>query len=113
VIRQALMQDTRQLNRMAIDILRAHQVIFVACGTSRFAALIGRYVFSKIGHTFSDVVMASEFGYFSDSVDKNTLVIASRKAAKPPMSWTALNRLRPRAPPSILLLTSKVHRWPE
>lgn len=76
VIRQALMQDTRQLNRMAIDILRAHQVIFVACGTSRFAALIGRYVFSKIGHTFSDVVMASEFGYFSDSVDKNTLVIA-------------------------------------
>jgi glucosamine--fructose-6-phosphate aminotransferase (isomerizing) len=51
-------------------------VIFVACGTSRFAALIGRYVFSKIGHTFSDVVMASEFGYFSESIDKNTLVIA-------------------------------------
>jgi glucosamine--fructose-6-phosphate aminotransferase (isomerizing) len=76
VIRQAMMQDTRLLNRMAIDILRAHQVIFVACGTSRFAALIGRYVFSKIGHTFSDVVMASEFGYFSDSVDKNTMVIA-------------------------------------
>ena len=76
VIRQALMQDDRQLNRMAIDILRSHQVIFVACGTSRYAALIGRYVFSRIGHTFSDVVMASEFGYFSDSVDKNTLVIA-------------------------------------
>jgi glucosamine--fructose-6-phosphate aminotransferase (isomerizing) len=76
VIQQALMQDSRLLNRMAVEILRAHQVIFVACGTSRFAALIGRYVFSKIGHTFSDVVMASEFGYFSDSVDKNTLVIA-------------------------------------
>ena len=76
VIRQALMQDERQINRMAIDILRSHQVIFVACGTSRYAALIGRYVFSRIGHTFSDVVMASEFGYFSDSVDKNTLVIA-------------------------------------
>jgi glucosamine--fructose-6-phosphate aminotransferase (isomerizing) len=76
VIRQAMMQDARLIDRMAIDILRAHQVIFVACGTSRFAALIGRYVFSKIGHTFSDVVMASEFGYFSDSIDKNTLVIA-------------------------------------
>lgn len=76
VIRQALMQDDRQINRMAIDILRSHQVIFVACGTSRYAALIGRYVFSKIGRTFSDVVMASEFAYFSDSVDKNTLVIA-------------------------------------
>ena len=76
VIRQALMQDDRQLNRMAIDILRSRQVIFVACGSSRFAALIGRYAFSRVGHTFSDVVMASEFGYFSDSVDKNTLVIA-------------------------------------
>ena len=76
VIRQALMQDDRQINRMAIDILRSHQVIFVACGTSRYAALIGRYAFSRVGHTFSDVVMASEFGYFSDSVDKNTLVIA-------------------------------------
>ena len=76
VIQQALMQDSRLINQMAVDMLRAHQVIFVACGTSRFAALIGRYVFSKIGHTFSDVVMASEFGYFSDSVDKNTLVIA-------------------------------------
>src|SRR5271157_3977173 len=76
VIRQALMQDDRLLNRMAIDILRSRQVIFVACGSSRFAALIGRYAFSKVGHTFSDVIMASEFGYFSDSVDKNTLVIA-------------------------------------
>ena len=76
VIRQAIMQDDRQLNRMAIDILRSRQVIFVACGSSRFAALIGRYVFSRVGHTFSDVIMASEFGYFSDSVDKNTLVIA-------------------------------------
>jgi len=70
------MQDDRLLNRMAIDILRSRQVIFVACGSSRFAALIGRYAFSRIGHTFSDVIMASEFGYFSDSVDKNTLVIA-------------------------------------
>jgi len=61
VIRQALMQNDRQINQMAIDILRSHPVIFVACGTSRHAALIGRYVFSRIGHTFSDVVMASEF----------------------------------------------------
>jgi glucosamine--fructose-6-phosphate aminotransferase (isomerizing) len=76
VIRQAMMQDDKVLNRMAIDILRSRQVIFVACGSSRFAALIGRYVFSRVGHTFSDVVMASEFGYFSDSVDKNTLIIA-------------------------------------
>ncbi|MCJ7655244.1 MAG: SIS domain-containing protein, partial [Dehalococcoidia bacterium] len=47
-----------------------------ACGTSRYAALVGRYLFSRVGKKFCDVVMSSEFGYFADSVDKNTIVIA-------------------------------------
>jgi glutamine---fructose-6-phosphate transaminase (isomerizing) len=75
-IRQALLQDDKVLTKMAKTIRRARQVVFVACGTSRHAALIGRYAFSKIGHIFSDVVMGSEFGYFSESIDKGTVVIA-------------------------------------
>jgi len=75
-IRQALLQDDKVLMNMAKTIRHARQVVFVACGTSRHAALIGRYAFSKIGHIFSDVVMGSEFGYFSDSIDKGTVVIA-------------------------------------
>ena len=75
-IRNAVIQDNKLIDRMAIEILRARQLIFVGCGTSRYAGLIGRYAFSKIGHTFSDVILGSEFGYFSDSVDKGTLVIA-------------------------------------
>jgi glucosamine--fructose-6-phosphate aminotransferase (isomerizing) len=75
-IRQALLQDDKALMKMAMTIRRARQVVFVACGTSRHAALIGRYAFSKIGQIFSDVVMGSEFGYFSDSIDKGTVVIA-------------------------------------
>ena len=75
-IRQSLLQDERVLMKMAKTLLRARQVVFVACGTSRHAALIGRYAFSKIGHIFSDVVMGSEFGYFSESIDKGTIVIA-------------------------------------
>jgi len=75
-IRCALLQDTNLIMETAMDILRARQVVFTACGTSRYAALIGRYVFSKIAGKFSDVVMASEFEYFSDSIDKNTMVIA-------------------------------------
>jgi len=75
-IRCALSQDKNLLMEAAMDILRAKQVVFTACGTSRYAALIGRYVFSKIAGKFSDVVMASEFEYFSDSIDKNTMVIA-------------------------------------
>ena len=76
VIRQALLQDDKVLMNMAMEILRARQVVFVGCGTSRHAALIGRYAFSKIGRIFSDVVMGSEFGYFSESIDKGTVVIA-------------------------------------
>jgi len=72
----ALEQDPRLVLEMAIEVLRARQVVFTASGTSRYAALVGRYLFSKLGGKFCDVIMGSEFHYFSDSVDKNTLVIA-------------------------------------
>jgi len=75
-MRCALMQNRDLIMEMAMDILRARQVVLTGCGTSRYAALIGRYVFSKLAGKFSDVIMSSEFHYFSDSVDKNTLVIA-------------------------------------
>jgi len=76
MLNQTACQDGKRFTKIALDILRANQVIITACGTSRYAALVGRYLFSKVGKKFCDVVMASEFGYFADSVDKNTVVIA-------------------------------------
>ena len=76
VLSQIVHQDEKRFTNIALDILRARQVIITACGTSRYAALVGRYLFSKVGKKFCDVVMASEFGYFADSVDKSTIVIA-------------------------------------
>ena len=76
VLENAVSQDKELFNEIALDVLRAGQVIITACGTSRYAALVGRYLFSKVGRKFCDVVMASEFPYFADSVDKNTLVVA-------------------------------------
>jgi glucosamine--fructose-6-phosphate aminotransferase (isomerizing) len=73
---QIVNQDEKSFTKIALDILRARQVIITACGTSRYAALVGRYLFSRVGKKFCDVVMASEFGYFADSVDKSTVVIA-------------------------------------
>jgi len=75
-VRQALMQDRNLITETSLDILKTKNVIITACGTSRYAALIGRYLFSKLGGKFCDVVMASEFQYFADSVDRNTMVIA-------------------------------------
>jgi glucosamine--fructose-6-phosphate aminotransferase (isomerizing) len=76
MLEQTACQDGKTFTKIALNILRARQVIITACGTSRYAALVGRYLFSKVGKKFCDVVMASEFGYFADSVDKNTIVIA-------------------------------------
>jgi len=75
-IEAAANQDKETFTKVAMDILRAGQVIITACGTSRYAALVGRYLFSKVGRKFCDVVMGSEFHYFADSVDKNTVVLA-------------------------------------
>ncbi len=76
VIENALLQDKDFILNIAMEILRAKNIVITACGTSRYAAIIGRYLFSKIAKKFCDVIMASEFHYFSDSIDKNTLVIA-------------------------------------
>ena len=75
-VRRASEQDKETFTDIAMDVLRANQVIITACGSSRYAALVGRYLFSKIAGKFCGVVMAPEFHYFADSVDKNTLVIA-------------------------------------
>jgi glucosamine--fructose-6-phosphate aminotransferase (isomerizing) len=75
-IRNAIRQDERSFTQMAMDILRARQVIISACGTSRYAALVGRFLISEVANKFCEVVMASEFHYFSDSIDRNSLVIA-------------------------------------
>jgi glutamine---fructose-6-phosphate transaminase (isomerizing) len=76
VLDQALTQDRELFTEIAMAIMGAGHVVIIACGTSRYAALVGRYLFSRVGHKFCDVVMASEFQYFTESVDKDTLVVA-------------------------------------
>jgi glucosamine--fructose-6-phosphate aminotransferase (isomerizing) len=75
-IETALRQDDGLLLEIALEVLRAKQVAIIACGTSRHAALIGRYLFSNLAGKFCEVVMGSEFEYFANSIDKNTVVIA-------------------------------------
>lgn len=76
ILVEAAAQRKELFTDVAMDILRAGQVIVTACGTSRYAALVGRYLFSRVGRKFCDVVMGSEFHYFADSIDKDTVVLA-------------------------------------
>lgn len=75
-IRKAAQQEDAKLIEAAMEILRAKNVIFVACGTARHASIIGRYALSKVARKFADVVMAHEFQYFMESVNDGTLIIA-------------------------------------
>jgi glucosamine--fructose-6-phosphate aminotransferase (isomerizing) len=75
-IEAALRQSDELMLEIALEVLRAKQVVIIACGTSRHAALIGRYIFSNLAGKFCEVVMGSEFEYFANSIDKNTVVIA-------------------------------------
>jgi glucosamine--fructose-6-phosphate aminotransferase (isomerizing) len=75
-IEQAIEQDEAVLEEAARAIKCAKNVIFTACGTSRHAALMGRYLFSRVGGKLSEVIIGSEFKYFADSIDSESVVIA-------------------------------------
>jgi len=76
VVKSALAQEDREVNAFAKGILGAKKVIFSACGTSRHAALVGRYVIDKLAGKYCDVMMSSEYSYFAGDADKGTLVVA-------------------------------------
>lgn len=76
VLEQAIEQNVTDMQAAAQAIKTAQNVIFTACGTSRHAALMGRYLFSKIGHRMSEVIISSELKYFSDAISQGSVVIA-------------------------------------
>jgi glucosamine--fructose-6-phosphate aminotransferase (isomerizing) len=76
VLLETLNQNEENLANIANLIRNSKQVVITACGSSRYAGLVGRYLFSAIGYKLCEVVMASEFKYFDASLSKDTLVIA-------------------------------------
>lgn len=53
-----------------------NRVIFIACGTASYAAMIGKYAFERLVGIPADVDLASEFRYRDPVVDNHTLVFA-------------------------------------
>lgn len=59
------------------DILKSvNRVCIIACGTSYYAGLVGKYYIEKIAKIPVDVDLASEFRYREPFIDDKTLVIA-------------------------------------
>lgn len=54
----------------------SRRLVIVACGTSYFAGLIGKYLFETFAGLPTDIAYGSEFRYQPPVMDKNTTVLA-------------------------------------
>ena len=52
-----------------------NRIVFVACGTSYHASLIGKYLIESLVGIPTEVLLASEFKYSAKALNENTLVI--------------------------------------
>ena len=52
------------------------RAVIVACGTSYYAGLIGKYLFEKFANLPTEVIYSSEFRYHPPIIDKETAVFA-------------------------------------
>lgn len=64
------------LNMSEEDMRRINRVVFLACGTSSYAAMVGKFAFERLAGLVTEVSIASEFRYSDPIVDENTLVFA-------------------------------------
>ena len=63
------------IDKTALKLSGCRNITMVACGTSRYAAILGRYAISKVAGRSVDVVMASEFEYLTGGVKPGDAVI--------------------------------------
>lgn len=64
-----------KIEDFAKQVKRARGVFFVGCGTASYAALTGTYLFSHIAHVHVNFAIGSEFRYWQDYVNSDTLVV--------------------------------------
>lgn len=64
----------KELSSLKID--KVSKIMILGCGTSYYAALIGKYLIESVARMPVETDLSSEFRYREHIVDKNTLVIA-------------------------------------
>jgi len=65
-----------QLNLSDEEIRKVNRVVFIACGTSWHASLVGKHLFEQFAKLPAEVDYAAEFKYRHVVIDDKTLVIA-------------------------------------
>ncbi|MCA9938438.1 MAG: glutamine--fructose-6-phosphate transaminase (isomerizing) [Anaerolineales bacterium] len=65
-----------EMNLTAELARRLQKIIIVACGTSYYAGLVGKYLLESIARVPTEVAYASEFRYYDPIVDPHTAVLS-------------------------------------
>ncbi len=84
------------------------RVIFVACGTSFYAAMIGKYLIEQICRVPVDTDVASEFRYRRPVIPHNTLVISISQSGETADTLAAV-RLAKEQGAEVLSITNVAH----
>ncbi len=82
------------LNLTAEDARQLQKVVNVACGTSYYSALIGRYYFETIARLPAQAEIASEFRYTDPLIDRQTAVLAITQSGETVDTLAALQEAR-------------------
>jgi glutamine---fructose-6-phosphate transaminase (isomerizing) len=78
------------LNLVMQELRRIDRVIFVACGTSWHAALVGEYMIEEIAGIPVEVEYASEFRYRNPIIDSKTLIFVISQSGETADTLAAL-----------------------
>ncbi len=100
-----------RVNKIAELIKTSKRVLFLACGTSYHASLVGTYLLTRLGYE-AHAVIASEFENFS-LIDKDTLVFAVSQSGETMDVITVLKNIKDKVGKLVAIINipcSTIHR---
>jgi glucosamine--fructose-6-phosphate aminotransferase (isomerizing) len=91
------------LNMTARQLRRVRRVVFVACGTSWHAALVGEYLIERLANLPVEVEYAGEFRYRNAPLDDRTLVFVLSQSGETADTLGALRESKRRGFPTLAI----------
>ena len=84
-----------------------NKIAITACGTSYYAALVGRYILQSVAKIPTSVEIASEFRYENVFLDKNTLLIVISQSGETADTLESLNYAKSQGIPTLSIVNVK------
>lgn len=106
-IRGRIMQDgTAKLDEMNLSderLRRLNRAFVIACGSSFYAGLVGRFAIEQWAQLPVELDIASEFRYREPVVDENTLVVAITQSGETADTMAAIREAKKQKAPVVVI----------